>query len=97
MTRPRCGVCFATDASTSLLPKLQHVPSDAEKHPELLLAHGTGDDNVHFLNSANALKHLIAAGVDVSFMAFPNAQHSISANGAHAYIYRLLYNFMQRV
>jgi len=57
---------------------------------QLLLVHGTGDDNVHYLNSMELVKQLVAAQVLFDFMAYPNQQHGISNSGAQDHIWRIL-------
>ncbi|MBR1766874.1 MAG: S9 family peptidase [Bacteroidales bacterium] len=42
-----------------------------------LLIHGTGDDNVHFQNSAEMVDKLQKAGKHFDFMIYPNKNHSI--------------------
>lgn len=57
------------------------------------LMHGTGDDNVHYQNAAALVDLLVGAGVSPSkfkMMAFTDSDHSISYNGATAYIYKFL-------
>ena len=44
----------------------------------LLLVHGTGDDNVHFQNSEKLVNELIKNGKQFQFMPYPNRTHSIS-------------------
>jgi dipeptidyl-peptidase 4 len=54
------------------------LPSVADKlQGALLLAHGTGDDNVHFQNSIQMVEGLIKAGKQFRFMVYPNKTHSI--------------------
>jgi dipeptidyl-peptidase 4 len=46
---------------------------------KLMLAHGTGDDNVHFANTSEVLNELIAHGsYPADVMIFPGRGHSIS-------------------
>lgn len=51
---------------------------NAEKlRGKLLIAHGTGDDNVHFANTLDVLEDLIAAGKSIEVMPFPGRGHGI--------------------
>ena len=45
---------------------------------KLLIAHGTGDDNVHFANTLSVVDKLIEAGKYVEVMAFPGRGHGVS-------------------
>ncbi len=54
------------------------LPKVADKlQGSLLLAHGTGDDNVHFQNSVQMVEALIQAGKQFRFMAYPRKTHSM--------------------
>lgn len=58
-----------------------------------MVQHGTGDDNVHFQNSAALVDTLIAAGVSPEKMHvqwFTDSDHGISFHGASAYLYKQL-------
>lgn len=44
----------------------------------LLIAHGTGDDNVHFANTLELIDTLIAKGKQVEVMPFPGRGHGVS-------------------
>ncbi|MEO8965632.1 MAG: prolyl oligopeptidase family serine peptidase, partial [Gammaproteobacteria bacterium] len=44
----------------------------------LLLIHGTGDDNVHYNNSEMLINELIKYNKVFTFMPFPNRTHSLS-------------------
>jgi len=49
-------------------------------HGDLLLSHGTSDDNVHMANSITLLQAFIAAGkTRVDFMAYPRQKHGFTA------------------
>jgi dipeptidyl-peptidase-4 len=45
---------------------------------KLLIAHGTGDDNVHFANTLAVMNDLIDAGKYVEVLAFPGRGHGVS-------------------
>ena len=65
------------------------VKNAAKLKGELLIVHGTGDDNVHFQNSVQLADALQAAGKQFDFMLYPNRNHSI-AGGRSAHLYTLL-------
>lgn len=44
---------------------------------KLLIAHGTGDDNVHFANTLSVINDLIEAGKYVEVLAFPGRGHGV--------------------
>jgi dipeptidyl-peptidase-4 len=45
---------------------------------KLLIAHGTGDDNVHYANTLSVINDLIEAGKYVEVLAFPGRGHGVS-------------------
>lgn len=45
---------------------------------ELLLVHGTGDDNVHYQGSERLINELVKHNKQFRFMAYPNRTHAIS-------------------
>jgi len=45
---------------------------------KLMIAHGTGDDNVHFANTLAMINDLIEAGKYVEVLAFPGRGHGVS-------------------
>src|SRR5467141_189233 len=45
---------------------------------KLLIAHGTGDDNVHFANTLMVINDLIEAGKYAEVLAFPGRGHGVS-------------------
>lgn len=58
-----------------------------------LVQHGTGDDNVHFQNSAALVDTLIGDGVTPEQMQvqwFTDSAHSINYNGGNVFLYRQL-------
>jgi dipeptidyl-peptidase-4 len=50
----------------------------AQLNGKLLIAHGTGDDNVHFANTLSVINDLIEAGKYVEVLAFPGRGHGVS-------------------
>ena len=63
-----------------------------------LLIHGTGDDNVHFQNSAEMVEKLENAGKQFEFRIYPNKNHSIyDATGqTRLNLYQLMTDFIMR-
>lgn len=60
--------CFSRSLS-SVLPQLATL---ASLDTSFLLVHGTGDDNVHFSNSAEIMKQLILNQIMFDVMVYPN-------------------------
>lgn len=70
------------------------INSAAHLHGNLLLVHGTGDDNVHIENSIQFIQSLIDAGIPYDFQVFPRKTHSISGNAARVELFnRILMHF----
>ena len=74
-----------TERYIGLLP--QHEESYLESSPlenarklkgKLLIAHGTGDDNVHYSNTLALLNELIETGKYAEALAFPGRGHGVS-------------------
>ncbi|CAL8068447.1 unnamed protein product [Calicophoron daubneyi] len=59
----------------------------------LLLVHGTGDDNVHFINSASLVKKFIKGRVDVDVMVYPDDNHSLRQSNNREHLYRKMITF----
>ncbi|MGB3617695.1 MAG: alpha/beta fold hydrolase, partial [Catalinimonas sp.] len=62
---------------------------------DLLLVHGTGDDNVHFQNSVFMQDALIAAGKQFRSFYYPNRDHGIRDAAARAHLYRMMTDFLE--
>ena len=62
---------------------------------KLLIAAGTGDDNVHFANTLDLLDELIAAGKYVEVAVFPGRGHGISDPPARVVLFRRVTQFFQ--
>lgn len=64
---------------------------------DLLLVHGTADDNVHFQNSERLFDALVAHGKLFEYLAYPNRSHSIyERKGTRAHLYGSLADFLRR-
>jgi len=70
--------------------------SAANLHGTLLLAHGTGDDNVHFQNSVQMIEALIKAGKQFRLMIYPNKTHSISGKDARVHLFEMIEQHFER-
>lgn len=70
--------------------------SVANLHGALMLAHGTGDDNVHFQNSMQMIDALIKAGKQFRLMIYPNKTHSISGSDARDHLFHMIEDHFER-
>jgi dipeptidyl-peptidase-4 len=82
-----------TERYLGLLP--QNAESYQESSPiekagqlrgKLLIAHGTGDDNVHFANTLSLLDKLIEQGKSVEVLPFPGRGHGVSDPPARIFL-----------
>ncbi len=63
----------------------------------LLLIHGSGDDNVHYSNAEAMLNELIKYNKQVQFMAYPNRTHSLSeGEGTRQHLSTLYTGFIKK-
>lgn len=61
---------------------------------QLLIIHGTGDDNVHYQSFERLVNELIASNKLFSMMAYPNRSHSISeGRNTTLHLYRTMLDF----
>jgi dipeptidyl-peptidase-4 len=73
------------------------MPGAADKlHGDLLLAHGTSDDNVHFQNSVQMIEALIKAGKQFRFMPYPNKTHGIGGTEDRTHLFHMIHNFLDQ-
>jgi dipeptidyl-peptidase-4 len=73
----------------SVIPLANHLRGN------LLLVHGTGDDNVHFQNSELLINALVAADKPFSMMAYPNRTHCIcEGSGTSLHVFSLLERYL---
>ena len=62
----------------------------------LLIVHGTGDDNVHYQNTEAVVNALIAANKPFTMMAYPNRTHCICEGDATTlHLYSLLTRYLE--
>ena len=70
------------------------VNSAANLKGRLLLAHGTGDDNVHIENTVQFVQKLIEAGIPYDLQIYPRKTHSIAGADVRTHLYnRILAQF----
>jgi dipeptidyl-peptidase 4 len=70
------------------------VNTAAQLKGRLLIAQGTGDDNVHFENSVQFVQELIEAGLPYDFQIYPRKTHSINGPDVRTSLYtRILAQF----
>jgi dipeptidyl-peptidase-4 len=63
---------------------------------DLLIVHGTGDDNVHYQATEYLINALVAANKPFTMMAYPNRTHSISeGDGTTRHLYELLTRYLK--
>ncbi|HXM20276.1 MAG TPA: S9 family peptidase [Terriglobales bacterium] len=85
-----------TDKNTTSYVDLD-LPKVADRlHGSLLLAHGTGDDNVHFQNSIQMVEALVKAGKQFRFMVYPNKTHSIRGSDDRDHLFHMIEDHFER-
>ncbi|MDB4910248.1 MAG: ptpA 11 [Gemmatimonadetes bacterium] len=63
---------------------------------DLLVVHGTGDDNVHFQNTERLVNALVAANRPFTMMAYPNRSHCIcEGEGTTLHLYGELTRYLE--
>lgn len=62
---------------------------------DLLLVHGSGDDNVHYQNSEALVDRLVAANKPFRMMEYPNRNHGISGGSTRRHLYELMTQFLR--
>lgn len=62
---------------------------------QLLIVHGTGDDNVHYQGTEALINELVAANKQFSMLAYPNRSHGIfEGKGTTRHLFGLLTRFL---
>jgi dipeptidyl-peptidase-4 len=62
---------------------------------DLLLVHGTGDDNVHFQNSVQLVERLQVAGKQFRLMIYPNKTHGIGGQDTQVHLFTMMTDFLK--
>lgn len=63
----------------------------------LLVIHGTGDDNVHYQNTELLINELVKYNKQFSLMSYPNRTHSISeGKGTYSHLSTLFTNYLKQ-
>ncbi|MHB1328776.1 MAG: S9 family peptidase [Gemmatimonadales bacterium] len=60
----------------------------------LLLVHGTGDDNVHYQNTESLIDALVAANKQFRLMSYPNRNHSISGGSTSVHLRTMISDYL---
>ena len=64
------------------------LPAAANLHGDLLISHGTSDDNVHMSNTVSLLQAFIDADkTNIDFMVYPRRTHSIAGIAQRRHLY----------
>ena len=61
----------------------------------LLLIHGSGDDNVHYQNSEALVNKLVTANKQFTMMDYPNRNHGISGGNTRQHLFDLMTRYLQ--
>ncbi|HUZ04504.1 MAG TPA: alpha/beta fold hydrolase [Acidobacteriaceae bacterium] len=70
------------------------INSAANLHGHLLIAHGTGDDNVHMQNSIQFIQAMLAADKQYDLLLYPRLTHSLDSPAAKTQLFeRILLHF----
>jgi dipeptidyl-peptidase-4 len=64
---------------------------------DLLVIHGTGDDNCHYQGTERLINELVAHDKAFSMMAYPNRTHSIrEGKGTRRHLFELMTRYLER-
>ncbi len=72
------------------------VNSAKDLKGRLLLAQGTGDDNVHFANTIQYIQKLIDADIAYDYQVYPRKTHSIAGPEARTHLYNAILVHFER-
>ncbi len=62
---------------------------------DLLVVHGSGDDNVHYQNTEVLVNRLVAANKPFRMMEYPNRNHGIAGGNTRRHLYELMTQFLR--
>ena len=68
----------------------------AQLHGDLLLIHGTADDNVHYRNCAQMSEALVQAGKPFDMQVYTNRNHSIYGGATRTHLFKRIFHFLER-
>ena len=68
----------------------------AHLHGNVLIVHGTGDDNVHMQNTIQMTLALISAGKQFDLALYPRKTHSISGNETRRHLFNKIREHLER-
>jgi len=76
--------------------RTSHALRAKNLHGQLLLVHGTYDDNVHPQNAWRFTDELIEAGIPLEMMIYPMRKHDIRDDAAQKHLYATMRDFWHR-
>jgi dipeptidyl-peptidase-4 len=85
-----------TDKNTTSYVDLDLPKVAGKLQGALLLAHGTGDDNVHFQNSIQMVEALIKAAKQFHFMVYPQKTHGIRGSDDRDHLFHMIEDHFER-
>ncbi len=62
----------------------------------LLIVHGTGDDNVHYQNTMQIVREFQLKGKQFDLMLYPNKNHRIKGGNTQLHLYTIITNYFLR-
>ena len=62
----------------------------------LLIMHGSNDDNVHQQHTSKLINHALSLGKDVEWLIYPGKDHGIYGGGARKHLYKKMIEYFKR-
>jgi dipeptidyl-peptidase-4 len=82
-------------------PALYHqfsvTTNAAHLHGDLLMVHGTGDDNVHMQNTVQMIQQFVKSGTQYRLMLFPRKTHSIAGHDSRTLLFNAIEEHFAKV